>query len=93
MAQAVDHKKYFVNDIFTLTFKKIVTTCSLLLVTEEEPCAGMWGNPGPGVRLVAAFLSPTEDLPQCKGIPFFWLVFPKEADVILALITFRITRR
>lgn len=49
--------------------------------------------PAPGVRLVAAFLSPAEDSPQCKGGSFAWLVFPKEADVILALITLRMGRR
>lgn len=86
VAPALDRKRYFVNYVFTLTSEKLVAMCSLPLVTRKKACErSPWcGSP--------AYVSQGHTL-RAKAIVFGWLVFPKEANITLALITLKIAKR
>lgn len=87
VAPALDHKRYFVNYvIFTLTSEKIVAACSVLLVTGKAAYGrSPWcGSPACETRGHTL---------RAKAVVSGWLVFPKEADVTLALMTLEIAKR
>jgi len=76
----------FLNYAFMLTFQKIVDACSLSLRTEDVPSEDV--SPCRGLPM------PHEDTRGLKGcVVFGQLVFPREADPVLALITLKIAKR
>lgn len=84
MAWALDRKS--VNYSYT-HFEKIVATCSLPLINEEEPWERtLW-------CLHNDRLPRSEDTPSVSRLLCLVGLFPKEAAVILTLISLKIAQR